>query len=294
MHNMSWDDLRYVLEVARCGSVSRASQRIGVNHATVLRRVERFEEQNGVKIFARQRSGYTVLKSAEDIINRLRAVDVEVARLDRKIEDLTSDIDSQIRLTTTDTVAQSILSPALKIVAQDHPRLRVEVIVSNEHLDLARRASDITIRPAHSLPPDLKGEMLGILSSAAYGAPPVQELSPSAQWLQCCGLLERSPIAAWITENATELSSFRADSFPALAELAAAGLGVALLPTFLGDHHPGLVRYMGVPAIESSKLWLAVHHDYEDDLHSRTFMSALKTALIETLAYQDRVPPGKS
>ena len=48
---IDWDDVRYFLAVARGGSVRAAAERLGVNHATVLRRIAQFEERLGVQMF---------------------------------------------------------------------------------------------------------------------------------------------------------------------------------------------------------------------------------------------------
>ena len=47
---IDWDDVRYFLAVARGGSVRAAAQRLGVNHATVLRRVAQLEERLGAQV----------------------------------------------------------------------------------------------------------------------------------------------------------------------------------------------------------------------------------------------------
>ena len=55
---MGWDDLRYVLAVARTGSLAGAARSLGVNHTTVLRRVDAFEKTLGLRLFERLPAGY--------------------------------------------------------------------------------------------------------------------------------------------------------------------------------------------------------------------------------------------
>ena len=57
MHNDNWDDLKFVLSVAETGSVSGAARRLGVNHATVLRRISAFEDAHGAEVFERSQQG---------------------------------------------------------------------------------------------------------------------------------------------------------------------------------------------------------------------------------------------
>ena len=52
MHSENWDDLRFVLAVAETGTVSGAARLLGVNHATVLRRVAAFETRHAALLQA--------------------------------------------------------------------------------------------------------------------------------------------------------------------------------------------------------------------------------------------------
>ena len=60
MHSTNWDNLRFVLSVANHGSVSAAARALGVNHATVLRRVAAFEEDHGGAVFEKTATGYRI------------------------------------------------------------------------------------------------------------------------------------------------------------------------------------------------------------------------------------------
>ena len=71
MHNENWDDLRYVLAVVDSGSVLQAAKYLGVNHATVLRRVTAFEEQHGLSLFERTPQGYRLLPDCAHILRQL-------------------------------------------------------------------------------------------------------------------------------------------------------------------------------------------------------------------------------
>ena len=71
MHNSDWNDIRFALAVAEKGSVNAAAKALAVNHATVLRRVARFEEMTGVRLFQRSPRGYAVDPSARHILEAL-------------------------------------------------------------------------------------------------------------------------------------------------------------------------------------------------------------------------------
>ena len=75
MKHVNWDNLRYVLMVANKGSISSAARELGVNRSTVLRRIERFQEDLSCRIFNRNYDGYALTPEAEKMIDAARAVE---------------------------------------------------------------------------------------------------------------------------------------------------------------------------------------------------------------------------
>ena len=71
---LDWDDLRYFLAVARGGTVTAAATQLGVDHATVIRRIDRLEHALAAKLFERTKAGYIATTTAERLIG-----DVETA-----------------------------------------------------------------------------------------------------------------------------------------------------------------------------------------------------------------------
>src|ERR1700730_5515079 len=65
---IDWDDVRYFLAVARDGSMRAAAKHLGVNHATVLRRIAQLEERLGAQMFDKLPSGYRVTAAGEEVL----------------------------------------------------------------------------------------------------------------------------------------------------------------------------------------------------------------------------------
>jgi len=90
---MNWDDLKYVLEVARNGGVTAAARRLGVNHATVSRRIAALEESACVRLFDRLPGGYSptsagleAVRAAEQMESAAQDLDRQLARRDVRPE----------------------------------------------------------------------------------------------------------------------------------------------------------------------------------------------------------------
>lgn len=273
MHSENWDDLRYILAVAEGGSVSAAARTLGVNHATVLRRVAAFEERHGVSLFEKGARGYTIPPDRLRIVEAAREAEAAIAAVGRLMQGRAAPAAGRVRITTTDTFSLTVVPPILaSLESPGGPRF--ELLTSNGHLDFARLHADITIRPAPRLPDDLSGVRAADLAFAAYGRPGV------AAWLGVRGALASSPVSAWLAEKTPpEALAGSADSFPVLRAMAEAGLGRAILPCILGDASPLLERLPDVPAGVSVPVWVASHVDLAEAPRLRNLRAAIAEGL---------------
>jgi len=85
MHRWDWDDLRFVLAVAEHRSLAGAARALRLSHTTVLRRVNAFEQRNGLRLFERLSSGYAMTESGEELLKSAREMQAIVNKLERKL-----------------------------------------------------------------------------------------------------------------------------------------------------------------------------------------------------------------
>ena len=257
----NWDDLRFVLAVAEEGSVNAAARRLGVNHATVLRRVAAYEDATGVAIFDKTARGYVVSGAQQRVIEAAREVDRAVQSVARTLQGVRAPLTGDVRVTSTDTFCQYVLPPVVSELRKASPELRIELLCTNTHLDLARTHADITVRPTDSLSDDLVGEIGATLGFGLFR----QKGSGSSDWLGICGPLSRSLIGRWMANELDPAGIVAcADSFPVLREMAAAGQGMAPLPWFLGHEDGRLEEVRGIIPDISVDIWVASHADLAD------------------------------
>jgi DNA-binding transcriptional LysR family regulator len=272
----NWDDLRFVLAVAEEGSVNAAARRLGVNHATVLRRVAAYEDATGVTIFDKTARGYIVSGAQQRVIEAAREVDRAVQSVARTLQGVRAPLTGDVRVTSTDTFCQYVLPPVVSELRLASPELRIELLCTNTHLDLARTHADITVRPTDKLADDLVGEVGAELGFGLFR----RKGSSSTDWLGICGPLSRSLIGSWM---AAELKPARivacADSFLVLREMASAGQGMAPMPSFLGQEDGRLEEVRGIMPDISVDIWVASHADLADVPRIAETRRALVTAL---------------
>lgn len=277
MSKLEWDDLRYVLAVATAGSLAGAARSLGVNHTTVLRRVGAFEERLGLRLFERLPTGYVLTAGGEELIAAAHRIDDEVVALERKLAGQDLRLSGIVRVTTTDTLMGSIFPEILTDFRIAHPGIAIEVAVSNLMFNLTRRDADVAIRPALDPPETLIGRRIAGIAFAIYGgtaylADHGERPLAEQQWIGPDDHLASTSVAQWMRRQLPGADiALRTDSLLAARNAAAAGLGLAALPCYLGDTTPGLIRIEGPITEMATALWVLTHEDLRHQARIRTF-----------------------
>lgn len=252
----NWDDLRFILAVADQGSVSGASRVLGVNHATVLRRIAGFETRHGLKVFEKTATGYQVSPDRRALIEALRQTNDSVSQVERLIDATRPMITSGIRITSTDAFCQFILPPIISSLSREIAT-PVSILSGNAHLDFARLQADITVRPALRLPDELLGIRAASFRFGIFEADGCDD-----RWLGLEGPIARSAAGDWLRmAHGGDEAALYADSFVMMAALAAEGRGRAVLPVFVGDVWHGLRRVDLIEDLPPAPIWVASHVD---------------------------------
>ena len=168
MHD--WDDLRYLLAIAEHGSATAAARRLGVDKATVARRVGGLEESLGVRLLVRRASGWRPTAAGLRAATTARAM----ARLARELEASFADEQGAPRTVVSVTAPHwfcaELLLPALPALLAEAPWLDVSVAATSRVLDLAQREADVAIRNARPEGGELVVRRAGELGSAIFAS----------------------------------------------------------------------------------------------------------------------------
>jgi DNA-binding transcriptional LysR family regulator len=296
---MEWDDLRVVLAVFREGTLSGAARRLGVTHSTVFRRLGAIEKQIGARLFERFRDGYVPTPAGETAAEAAARLEDEVLTLERRLSGQDLRPSGVVRITTTDTLGTILMRhlPAMRAV---HPEIQFEVAISNAMANLTRREAEIAIRPTPEPSEMLVGRRVADIAHAIYGSRAYlsrheeKELS-AHEWITLDDALASTVIGRWIHENLRAARiTCRVDALPALRDAALAGLGLALLPCYLGDPAPGLRRLTQKKMTEPrSALWLLTHDDLRRTARIRATLDFLaKTFMSERALFEGRQTGG--
>jgi DNA-binding transcriptional LysR family regulator len=285
MQHINWDNLRYVLMVANKGSIAAAARELEVNRTTVLRRINKFQENLNCRIFDRGDAGYVLTPEAEKMIHAAREVENTLFDMQRQIAGHELKLEGELRVTTTDSFMLSVLGPHLATFRQKHPHIVVDVLVTNSLLDLTRRDADVAIRPTSAPEASLVGRRLCDVEFGVYAVPEIltalgPDITLDARWIGFADSLQSTPIGAWLDATVEQQNvCLRCDSFVAIRIAAEAGIGLALLPRFLGDDSAELIR-MQLPVDElNTGLWILTHPDLVRSARVNAFVQHFTAAL---------------
>ncbi len=269
---MDWNDLRYLLAVHEGGSLAAAARKLRVDAATVGRRLTALERAVGVRLLEKAPGGMRLTVAGEQAVQAARHIDETATTLERQLAGADVHVSGTVRVTAPETVVSHVLSPHLPAWRERHPALRLELLAATQVLNLSRREADVAVRLFRPQEPTLTVRKLGELSFALYGARAYvrQHGRPRLEALREHVLLgyddslAQTPERQWLERmGAGALFALRSNSRYALLEAARQGLGLTVLPCYLADGVPGLMRLCAVDALPTREAWLAVHPDLQ-------------------------------
>lgn len=278
--SIDWDDLRLVLAIGRVGNLAGAGQKLGLNHTTLYRRLNRLEADLGARLFARAREGYVPTAAGEEALALAARVEDDIAALEQRLRGRDLRPSGMLRVTTADTLAEAVMPNLLAGFRAAHPEITVELVVGGAFFNLTKRDADVAIRPAAELPPHLVGREIAcirnaVYASAAYLARQGEAPALAGQdWVGFDDSLAHLAAARWLAAHIPpERVALKANTLIAVRDAVRAGMGLGILPCFLGDAAPDLRRVQPPFPEPASGLWLVTHPDLHRLGRVRAFMA---------------------
>lgn len=287
--SLPWDDLRLFLAVAREGTLAGAARTLGVNHSTVFRRLNGFEDSLGVRLFERLASGYALTVAGEEMRASAERVEREIDRLDRRITGQDLRLQGALVVTTTDTTAGGFLMTHIAAFKRAYPGIDLDLVLDNQNVNLSKRQADVAIRPTRNPPETLVGRRVAEIAFALYASGTYldgRDADPATlDWLSVDESLAHLAADKWFRGTYPDARvSMRTNSLLGVMLGVRADMGVGVLPCFMGDPAPDVVR-LGAPIAEAaSALWLLTHEDLRHTARVRAFMDFLADALAGDVA----------
>jgi DNA-binding transcriptional LysR family regulator len=185
----------------------------------------------------------------------------------------------ELRVTTNDTALVHLMTEIFSGFRKAYPEIVLDVVVSNQALNLSKRDADVAVRATDRPPDALIGRRAASIGwavfAAAQNAPKSFDIATDARKVDWVGFgdnLAGLRAAKWLKEHAGERVIYRINTVLGLGEAVAAGIGVGLLPCFIGAATPGLTRLSEPITDFADAIWLLTHADLRQTARVRAFM----------------------
>lgn len=265
-----WDDLRYFLAVARHHSTLAAGRALKVNQSTVQRRLVELERRIGRPLAKRHPTGYRLTELGQEMVAYAERVELAVLAFEQRSEASRRDAVGVVRLTCPEPLVYRITqSSLLERFHARYPEVRVEFVMSDRYLDITKGEADVALRSGDTDDNELVGRKIADSFWAVYASRKYVERHGKPNRVED---LELHPLvgfddtmthhraAKWLRQVAPNGKVVaRNNSVLGLLYAVKSGIGVAPLPTALGDAEADLVRVLG-PIPELARIWRLLTH----------------------------------
>ncbi len=268
---LDWNDLQYCLAVARDATVSAAAKRLGVDHATVIRRIDRLESALGAKLFVRRKTGYEITDAGRRAMAVAESIESEIRSGQAEIGGGAAHLTGSVRIGAPDGFGSYFLAPRLGAFADQHRDLDLELVATARLFSLSKREADIAI----SLAMPREGRIFGrklvdyrlfLYASKDYlsQTPEIRQRSDlmGRRVIGYIGELLFTPELDYLPQILPGLSAqIRSANLIAQLQAVLAGVGVAVLPRFLAINLPQLVPILPDEIAILRSFYLLMHAD---------------------------------
>jgi molybdate transport repressor ModE-like protein len=274
---VDWQDVRVFLALGRHGSLSAAARALSVNHATIARRIQSLEATLGEKLVERRPDGYVLTPAGTRALAAAGDMESAVQTLGRGGGD--GSPQGLVRVNASPALALGFLVARLAKLPLLHPGLDIDLATDLRSVSLERHETDIAIRVGRPVDGDFIARQLTTIAYGFYGTSAVCEHVEDSAQPVFIGFDEVNadlPESTWMArEHPQARVAFRSNNHVAQAIAARSGVGLALVPHYIGRKEPDLRLCRLEPVPQPREVWLLTRRQDRRDLPVRTVVDYL-------------------
>ena len=289
---MNWDDVRMFMAVARTGQILAASKRLGVNHATLGRRVTALEESLQSRLLIRRTNGCELTAEGEIFLRAAERMETEMLAAQAQVGHIDTAIAGTVRIGAPDGFGVSFLASRLGRLTRRYPELKIQLVPVPRSFSLSQREADVAItieRPDQGrlISAKLTDYTLGLYAAQTYlegrGMPDSVEALKAHPRIGYVEDLIFSPSLNFTGEVMRNWDAgFEVSSAIGQTEAVRSGAGIGILHSYIARQYPELVRVLPEVSIKRA-YWTTYHESARDLVRVRTV-----AAFLQELVGEDR------
>ncbi len=300
---MDWDKLRIFHAVADAGSLTHAGDALNLSQSAVSRQIRALEESLNTTLFHRHARGLILTEQGELLFDATSSMRRRIDAASARIRDSEEEVFGDLRVTTTTGFGSLWLAPRLSRLFARHPDLKIDLMLEERVLDLPMREADVAIRMKEPSQADLIRRRLMSVKMRLYASPGYIEargMPHSLSDLSDHRLVSQHARAHQVAAGAQLVQELISNDIPStltvnnyfgVLQAVLADLGIGVLPDYLTEDFPNLVRVL--PDVESNEV--PVFLAYPEELrHSKRIAAFRDFVLEEVIAHRRRQKSGEA
>ncbi len=265
-----WNDLKIFAAVLRSGSFSAAARNLGASQPTIGRRVRVLEEHFGEALLRRTTDGCIPTERGRLLLPLIERMQHTAARIQQQTQMADTEVAGVVRIASNGWMGHLFANRWLELCASS-PKLELELVIDFRYANLDRGDAEIAVRNRRPPRGQLVARKLGTAVYAIYGAESYVNANSAARgeeryrecdWISFDKANSDLPVAKWLSARLEgRRPKIRCNHSELVIEAAAAGAGLTILPAFIGDEHPNLVRASELLEPIDLDIWLVTHRE---------------------------------
>ena len=286
MSKFNWDDFRVFLGVARAQSALEAAHSLGIDQSTISRRLYRLEQVVGAKLFDRSSQGHRLTNTGQRLLEHVERLESTFTAAEADVFGDSVTLTGDIRLGTTEAFGSFFLAPHLAKFCTRHPAITVDLLPVPRNVNLSKREADASItidRPKadNYVTSRLTRYRLLPYATETYltAYPPIRDKEDliGHRWIDYVDDLifadQQFSLTRWLPSAKPFL---RSTSVIAQWQAVRSGLGIAVLPSFLGNSTAGLVPVLPEKIDITRTFWLVASRERRELARIRALWDFLR------------------
>jgi DNA-binding transcriptional LysR family regulator len=283
---MDWNSMKVFLAVAEHHNLVAASKALKMSHSTVFRRLQSLEEHVGSHLFEKDKGVYRLTELGEELAQLGKRVSNSFDDIERKVIGRDLNPHGIVKITTPTSIAYNLLPNCIAEFARLHPNIKLEILISDQEVNMRNRNADIALRVTQAPPEYLVGRQIreikwGVYACEAYieqnGKPSETADIAAHELIGASGTLAHMAAFTWMDKNGSGNITIRSDDLVSMSHMCAASLGLAILPDDL--KLPDIQRLFTFKSAPANKLWVLTHPDLRKVERIKIVMKYLTVAL---------------
>jgi DNA-binding transcriptional LysR family regulator len=281
---MDWDKLRIFHAVADAGSLTHAGETLHLSQSAVSRQIRALEESLSTVLFHRHARGLILTEQGELLFDATKSMSRRLDAASARIKDSAEEVFGELKVTTTTGFGTLWLAPRLPALYEKYPDLNIDLMLEERVLDLPMREADVAIRMKEPSQADLIRKKLMSVRMRLYASQEYLDKAGGMEQIEAIGrhrLICQSPNAFQVAAGATltqHLLSYdkpnllHVNNYFGVPQAVLSGLGIGVLPDYVVEDSPSLVRVL--PELESGEV--PVFLAYPEELRQSKRMMAFR------------------